>query len=67
MISRLRKGVRVVEGARLERVYTGNCIVGSNPTLSATSRSRLSHNSNGINNQTLLKFKLEPYLNCIKG
>lgn len=35
MIDRLRKGVRVVEGARLERVYTGNCIVGSNPTLSA--------------------------------
>jgi hypothetical protein len=26
----------VVEGARLERVYTGNRIVGSNPTPSAT-------------------------------
>ena len=35
MMSKLRKGVRAVEGARLERVYTGNCIVGSNPTLSA--------------------------------
>ena len=29
------KGGRVVEGARLERVYGGNLIVGSNPTLSA--------------------------------
>ena len=27
---------RVVEGARLESVYTSNRIVGSNPTLSAT-------------------------------
>jgi hypothetical protein len=26
----------VVEGARLESVYTGNRIVGSNPTLTAT-------------------------------
>ena len=32
----LWRGVRTVEGARLERVYTGNRIVGSNPTLSAT-------------------------------
>ena len=30
-----RRGVRVVEGARLESVYTGNCIAGSNPALSA--------------------------------
>ena len=30
-----RRGGRVVEGARLERVYTGNCIEGSNPSLSA--------------------------------
>jgi hypothetical protein len=29
------RGVRVVEGARLESVYTGNCIAGSNPALSA--------------------------------
>ena len=28
--------VRVVEGARLESVYTGNCIEGSNPSVSAT-------------------------------
>jgi hypothetical protein len=28
----------VVEGARLESVYTGNRIVGSNPTLTATHR-----------------------------
>ena len=27
--------VRVVEGARLESVYTGNCIKGSNPLVSA--------------------------------
>src|SRR5690554_3084174 len=32
------RGVRAVEGARLERVYTGNRIVGSNPTLSANRR-----------------------------
>ena len=30
-----RRGGRVVEGARLERVYAGNCIQGSNPCLSA--------------------------------
>lgn len=30
-----RRGVRVVEGARLESVYMGNCIAGSNPALSA--------------------------------
>ena len=29
------RDVRVVEGARLESVYTGNCIKGSNPFLSA--------------------------------
>jgi hypothetical protein len=27
----------VVEGARLESVYAGNCIAGSNPALSASS------------------------------
>lgn len=30
-----RRGGRVVEGARLESVYTGNRIAGSNPALSA--------------------------------
>lgn len=30
-----RTGGRVAEGARLERVYTGNRIEGSNPSLSA--------------------------------
>ena len=30
-----RRGGRAVEGARLESVYTGGCIVGSNPILSA--------------------------------
>ena len=34
----MRRGVRAVEGARLESVYTGNRIVGSNPTLSAMER-----------------------------
>ena|GEM_PF-3174545 len=34
----LRRGVRVVEGARLESVYVGNCIAGSNPALSAFAR-----------------------------
>ena len=33
-----RRGVRVVEGARLESVYMGNCIAGSNPALSAFAR-----------------------------
>jgi hypothetical protein len=33
---KLRRGGRVVEGARLESVYTGNRIVGSNPTPSAS-------------------------------
>jgi hypothetical protein len=33
----LRRGGRVAEGARLESVYTGNRIVGSNPTPSANS------------------------------
>ena len=32
----IRRGGRVAEGARLERVYTGNRIEGSNPSLSAT-------------------------------
>ena len=32
---RLWRGVRVVEGARLESVYWGNSIMGSNPILSA--------------------------------
>ena len=35
----LRRGGRVVEGARLERVYTGNRIEGSNPSLSASCHS----------------------------
>ena len=33
-----RRGGRVVEGARLEFVYAGNRIAGSNPALSATLR-----------------------------
>ena len=33
--NRRRRDGRVAEGARLESVYTGNRIVGSNPTLSA--------------------------------
>ena len=33
--SESRRGVRVVEGARLESVYAGNRIWGSNPHLSA--------------------------------
>ena len=35
-----RRDVRVVEGARLESVCRGNSTVGSNPTLSASLRSR---------------------------
>ena len=37
----LWRGGRVAEGARLESVYTGNRIVGSNPTPSATLYSHL--------------------------
>src|ERR1700730_13734701 len=35
----LRRGGRVVEGARLESVYAGNRIAGSNPAPSATASS----------------------------
>ena len=35
----LWRGVRVVEGARLESVYRGNSIAGSNPALSAIKNS----------------------------
>src|SRR4051812_7048092 len=35
---RVRRGGRVVEGARLESVYTGNGIAGSNPAPSASCR-----------------------------
>ncbi len=34
-VNRLRRDGRVVEGARLESVYRGNSIEGSNPSLSA--------------------------------
>jgi hypothetical protein len=37
LASVIRRGGRVAEGARLESVYTGNRIVGSNPTPSAKS------------------------------
>ncbi len=36
-------GGRVVEGARLESVYTGNRIAGSNPALSAISSKSLEY------------------------
>ena len=35
LIPLARRDVRVVEGARLESVCTGNCTEGSNPSLSA--------------------------------
>ena len=35
------RGGRVVEGARLEIVYAGNCIEGSNPSFSATKVARV--------------------------
>jgi hypothetical protein len=34
----IRRGGRVAEGARLESVYAGNRIEGSNPSLSASGR-----------------------------
>ena len=41
LICLCRRGGRVAEGARLESVYTGNRIVGSNPTPSASPSSAL--------------------------
>ena len=34
-----RRLVRVAEGASLESLYTGNCIEGSNPSVSAKAKS----------------------------
>ena len=48
-----RRGVRVVEGARLESVCRGNLTVGSNPTLSA-SRSFLTKDDTWINRTDLV-------------
>lgn len=42
---RFRRGGRVVEGARLESVYTGNGIAGSNPAPSASNSRNLSSSS----------------------
>ena len=39
MYATLRRDGRVAEGARLESVFRGNSNVGSNPTLSAISKS----------------------------
>jgi hypothetical protein len=36
--SKTGRGVRVAEGARLESVYRGNSIAGSNPALSAKNK-----------------------------
>ena len=36
-----RRRVRVVEGARLESVYTGNCIASSNLAVSAAKAAQL--------------------------
>ena len=38
--ARMRRGGRVAEGARLESVYAGNRIAGSNPAPSASSPSQ---------------------------
>jgi hypothetical protein len=44
----IRRGVRVVEGARLESVYTRKGIAGSNPALSANKRTRVPSQRLGI-------------------
>ncbi|VTZ49571.1 hypothetical protein MPC4_170102 [Methylocella tundrae] len=36
LLAKMRRGGRVVEGARLESVYAGNRIAGSNPAPSAS-------------------------------
>src|SRR3990167_4354796 len=43
LILKIRRDVRVVEGARLESVCRGNSTVGSNPTLSASLTQRSPH------------------------
>ncbi len=45
---RIRRGGRVVEGARLERECAGNRTVGSNPTLSVIFRRKIPLFSNAI-------------------
>ena len=50
------RGGRVVEGARLERVYTGNRIEGSNPSLSATCLS-----------ESVLPIRLRPDFSVVFG
>ena len=51
-----RRLVRVVEGARLESVYTGNCIEGSNPSVSASGRHSFSDGD--------LRFQFAPGFIC---
>lgn len=41
-VSPIWRDVRAVEGARLESVYTGNCIKGSNPFLSVSKNAKKS-------------------------
>ena len=58
ILQRHWRGGRVVEGARLERVYTGDRIKGSNPFLSAISLKKI------LYNQVVILFwaKLFPHL-----
>src|SRR5262249_31843396 len=52
LILKIRRDVRVVEGARLESVCRGNSTVGSNPTLSVPSFSANSLGNSAIPRRT---------------
>src|SRR6266516_7684650 len=47
MQAKIRRGVRVVEGARLESVCRGNLTGGSNPSLSASPAFAISYSDTG--------------------
>ncbi len=59
-----RRGGRVVEGARLERVCTGNRTEGSNPSLSASFKRKALLNVNGALFST---FAVKPVLRKTRG
>ena len=55
------RGGRVVEGARLEIVYAGNRIEGSNPSFSATKVARICGLFSYLLTSALISVKIEKY------
>jgi hypothetical protein len=55
------RGGRVVEGARLEIVYAGNRIGGSNPPFSATKVARICGLFSYLLTSALISVKIEKY------